>query len=153
MHGDEGLWLLSWNVLVGDSATTEVLRPLVSQRVYSDFAPNFFIDLFFGHHPVSEGPFRSHPQLPHLAYRHTGLIEAYRAEVSGSSKLGSELLFEYVGQQWLANHQGASWYGDHRPGFAGYWAFEAAAVAKLASIDDSALVDHPFYPHDLAHSG
>lgn len=33
----------------------------------------------------------------------------------------------------------------------GYWCFEAAAVAKMLDIDDSALKDHPHYPYDMRH--
>ena len=33
----------------------------------------------------------------------------------------------------------------------GYWCFEAAGVAKMLDIDDSALKDHPHYPYDLVH--
>lgn len=35
--------------------------------------------------------------------------------------------------------------------FRGYWSFLAGAVAKLLSIDDSALKDHPDYPYDLVN--
>lgn len=37
---------------------------------------------------------------------------------------------------------------DH---YHGYWCFEAAAVAKMFDIDDSALEGHPHYPYDLRH--
>lgn len=38
--------------------------------------------------------------------------------------------------------------GDY---YRGYWCFEAAAVAKMLDIDDSALKDHRHYPYDLRH--
>ena len=43
------------------------------------------------------------------------------------------------------------WYGLHKKDpsniYPGYWRFEAAAVAKILGIDDSALNDNPFYPY------
>ena len=33
--------------------------------------------------------------------------------------------------------------------YRGYWSFEAAAVAKIYSLDDSDFKDHPYYPSDL----
>lgn len=51
----------------------------------------------------------------------------------------------------------ASWHDGHldarRGGkgtYVGYWAIEAAAVALLLQMDDSAFRDHPLYPKDLA---
>ncbi len=33
--------------------------------------------------------------------------------------------------------------------YRGYWSFEAAAVVKIYSLDDSSFKDHPYYPSDL----
>lgn len=35
--------------------------------------------------------------------------------------------------------------------FTGYWCFLGAAVAKMLTIDDSPLKEHPDYPYDLVH--
>jgi hypothetical protein len=47
-----------------------------------------------------------------------------------------------------------AWVDNHKSKFDiyfGYWCFEAAGVAKMLDIDDSALKDHPHYPYDLVH--
>ena len=36
-------------------------------------------------------------------------------------------------------------------GYAGYWCFEAALVAKVFNIDDSGFKDHKYYPAALMH--
>jgi len=33
----------------------------------------------------------------------------------------------------------------------GYWCWEAALIVKLYGIDDSAFIDHQYYPKDLVH--
>ncbi len=44
---------------------------------------------------------------------------------------------------WHDNHKGAE------GAYFGYWCFEAALVAMLWNIDDSAFAEHPHYPVDL----
>lgn len=152
VHSDAGLALVSWNVLVGNEETTEILRPLTGKRVYTDHRPNLFVDLFFGADTVSTGAFRTHAKVPSLALRHVGLAEAYEAQAAGERALAAQLLYDYVHAQWLPNHEGAFELTNHNEaGFIGYWAYEAAAVAKVAGIDDSSLKGHRHYPYDLAH--
>ena len=43
------------------------------------------------------------------------------------------------------------WHKNKHDIYFGYWCFEAAGVAKMLNIDDSALKDHPHYPYDLVH--
>ena len=46
--------------------------------------------------------------------------------------------------------RGSALYGtDKSEAYVGYWSFEAALVATLWGIDDSAFADHPHYPVDL----
>jgi len=52
--------------------------------------------------------------------------------------------------QWYEAFEQAPWHDSHLDGesYFGYWAFEAAAVAYLYGLDDSA-VEHMVFPRDL----
>lgn len=59
------------------------------------------------------------------------------------------LLTKYV-TTWYKRMKRASWHNTHKgEAYCGYWCFEAALVAMLLDIDDSAIVDHIHYPVDL----
>jgi len=68
-------------------------------------------------------------------------------------------LVKFVRQDWYRGHKGQSWWGMHQynndktpfEGFGGYWCWEAAAIARICGVDDSALEGHKYYPYDLAH--
>ena len=47
-----------------------------------------------------------------------------------------------------------SWYESHRNNtskFFGYWSFELAFLVRFLEVDDTAFIDHMYYPRDLAH--
>jgi hypothetical protein len=63
---------------------------------------------------------------------------------------------EYL-KAWYPGMRGAGWYNSHKNqsprgagGYFGYWAFEAAAISYLYSVDDAPFRDHLVYPKDLA---
>ena len=62
-----------------------------------------------------------------------------------------ELLVEYC-NQWYEAFEQAPWHDSHLDGdegsYFGYWAFEAAAVAYLYGLDDSA-VKHMIFPREM----
>lgn len=59
------------------------------------------------------------------------------------------LLAKYV-TTWYKRMKRASWHNTHNgEAYCGYWCFEAALVAMLLDIDDSAIADHIHYPVDL----
>ena len=59
------------------------------------------------------------------------------------------LLANYV-NTWYKRMKRASWHNTHKgEAYCGYWCFEAALVAMLLDIDDSAIADHIHYPVDL----
>lgn len=69
-----------------------------------------------------------------------------------------ELLELFVTKKWYRRQSSCGWWGSHKQDeskflYHGYWAFEAAALAKILSIDDSALKDFKYYPYDLVHQG
>lgn len=64
-------------------------------------------------------------------------------------------LASYLGA-WYSGMADAPWYDSHlaakkngKGAYVGYWAVEAAVVAFLLQLDDSAFRDHPLYPRDL----
>lgn len=58
-------------------------------------------------------------------------------------------------KSWYLSMKAATWHDSHLnltargPGYYGYWAIEAAAVAYVLELDDSAFRDHLVYPKDL----
>lgn len=59
------------------------------------------------------------------------------------------LLTKYV-TTWYKRMKRASWHNTHKgEAYCGYWCFEAALVAMLLDIDDSAIADHIHYPADF----
>lgn len=72
---------------------------------------------------------------------------------SGDVETASDQLTSYVRTHWYRGYQSEAWHGRHLTSrlYSGYWCFEAAALAKQYSLDDSALRDHKYYPWDLAH--
>ena len=64
----------------------------------------------------------------------------------------SEALRSYVSDYWYRSNSDQPWYNSHESnGSHGYWVFEAAAIARIYGIDDSALEGADYYPYDLAH--
>jgi len=75
------------------------------------------------------------------------LNSALRSSAPGNSKA----LKTFV-EAWYPAMRGTPWYESHRssrPIYYGYWCFEAAAAARMRSIDVSELRDHPNFPADL----
>jgi hypothetical protein len=55
---------------------------------------------------------------------------------------------------WYGGMSDTAWHDTHNNKhdiYFGYWCFEAAAVAKMLSIDDRSLEIHPNYPFDARH--
>ena len=78
---------------------------------------------------------------------HRDLARAARAAGRGAAML------RYL-RYWYQRHQGSYWWGFHRrdaPLYFGYWAVEAAAVARRLGMDDAPLRKSRYYPYDLAH--
>ncbi|MDT9645193.1 PoNe immunity protein domain-containing protein [Pseudomonas sp. JV245A] len=77
---------------------------------------------------------------------YTPLIRAIYADQADEAR---ELLVEYC-NQWYEAFEQAPWHDSHLDGesYFGYWAFEAAAVAYLFGLDDSA-VKHMVFPREM----
>jgi hypothetical protein len=79
-----------------------------------------------------------------------GTIRSVIAE--SNSGLQSLKLGKYLEKEWYPGHKGVYWYDNHKSKhdiFFGYWSFEAAAVVKIAGIDDSSFRDNQYYPKDM----
>ncbi|WP_369011743.1 PoNi-like cognate immunity protein [Acetivibrio thermocellus] len=64
----------------------------------------------------------------------------------------SKRLQQYIEKEWIKGHNDLDFKNAHKkPGYVGLWSFEAAALAKILGLDDSALKDNNHYPYDLAH--
>ncbi len=64
----------------------------------------------------------------------------------------SALVKRYLEKEWYQKHRQAYWHDIHKSAhtvFFGYWSFEAAAVVKIAGIDDGSFQDNQYYPKDL----
>ncbi len=61
----------------------------------------------------------------------------------------------YLDKVWYQGHSDAAWHDTHLNTkvncYAGYWAWEAAALAKIRGIDDSTLKNQKYYPYDAVH--
>ena len=71
-----------------------------------------------------------------------------------SVQVSDDLLKDYLEKKWYKIHKECSWYDIHKKSpelYAGYWSFEAGAVAKILGVDDSSLKDEQYYPYDLVH--
>lgn len=65
-----------------------------------------------------------------------------------------EFFEQYVSKIWYRKYRACNFWGSHNKDeyfYRGYWAFEAAAVAKILGIDDSSLKGFKYYPYDLVH--
>jgi hypothetical protein len=75
----------------------------------------------------------------------------YRA-IGSSPAEKPELLQKFL-KSWYKSLKQCYWHECHKGpkggGFFGYWAIEAAGVAKTFAIDDGAFRDMPYYPRDL----
>ena len=69
-----------------------------------------------------------------------------------NNEQASLMLSDYIENKWLKGHADFEWTTAHkRAGYVGLWSFEAAAIAKIFSLDDSKLKEDNHYPYDLVH--
>ena len=80
------------------------------------------------------------------------LKSAVEAQEANNPELASSLVKRYLEKEWYKGHKEAYWYDNHKSKhdtFFGYWSFEAAAIVKIAGIEDSSFQDNEYYPKDL----
>lgn len=80
---------------------------------------------------------------PKMSKRYLPLFEIYREE-NQEKQISS--LKEYL-KSWYRNQQLCAWYGnDKKHNYFGYWAFEAAAIAKIFNINDTSVEKNKYFP-------
>jgi hypothetical protein len=61
----------------------------------------------------------------------------------------------YLDKVWYQGHSDAAWHDTHLNKavncYSGYWAWEAAVIAKIKGIDDTVLKSQKYYPYDAVH--
>jgi hypothetical protein len=61
----------------------------------------------------------------------------------------------YLDKVWYQGHSDAAWHDTHLNKavncYSGYWAWEAAVIAKIKGIDDTVLRSQKYYPYDAVH--
>lgn len=81
---------------------------------------------------------------------------AYACLDAAAEKKSADEMTRFLKAWYPALHE-VGWHASHKGpdggGFFGYWAIEAAGVATVFGIDDSAFRDLPYYPKDLADHG
>ncbi|RXR34828.1 DUF1911 domain-containing protein [Flavobacterium piscinae] len=67
----------------------------------------------------------------------------------------SQDIKNYLDKVWYQGHSDAAWHDTHKNTkvncYSGYWAWEAAAIAKIKGIEDSSLKTQKYYPYDAVH--
>ncbi len=62
---------------------------------------------------------------------------------------------QYLDKKWYQGHSDAAWHNTHLNTkvncFAGYWAWEVAALVKIYGIDDTSLQNQKYYPYRAVH--
>jgi hypothetical protein len=102
------------------------------------------LDRVARHFGDTKRPVSEHSKFPKM-------YDALATVIDAPSEKQPELLKKYVAG-WYKSMKPATWYDNHKAAvgaYYGYWCFEAALVAMLWNIDDSALAQHENYPYDL----
>ncbi len=86
---------------------------------------------------------------PEECTRHLPYSKTFKIFKAGDDER-AEAVANYLDDWFHASRREPYYNSEKRPSFAGYWAYEAAAITFLLDIDDSAYRDAAFYPKDLA---
>lgn len=145
IHYLDDLDIISVGILLDiDAETMAPFIENIKQVDYQDYLMDFLIRYYRPDWPQHEEIRFKRP------YAHAkAIIEAENQEKA----LGA--LRNYVFSKWYPGSNDAPWYNSHKsknPAFhAGYWSFEAGAIAKILNLDDSSLEGQQYYPYDMVH--
>ncbi len=70
------------------------------------------------------------------------------------AKEAAVIIKRHLDTNWYKSFKDAYWYNDHKSAndaYFGYWSFEAAALVRIMTIDDSDLKKNTYYPYDIVH--
>jgi len=119
----------------------------ISERYIEEGYKDFILD------SLVHAQYPSHPIAKELQFPKETYIQKLSAMLKASSKQEAEL----IAKDTLENHFYTKQtlqadYGNHKTEFyAGYWAWEVAAVVKVMGLDDSTFKDNSYYPYDMVH--
>ena len=141
------LWMLSLGILLEvDNENLKRLACVIEKQKIEDALIDFLLkacDIGW-YHNTSEYE-RKNP------YAKTAEIIQMALHDKDREK-ASKRLQQYIEKEWIKGHNDLDFKNAHKePGYVGLWSFEAAALAKILGLDDSALKDNNHYPYDLAH--
>jgi len=141
----ELMWVFSLGVLLNAPAEDfEALHNKLKDEEYNDF----LIDYLFEHIVKTEINIDSELM---FASPYEYLISAIHTD---SKEDATVIIKTYVQKIWYQGHSDAGWHNSHKKkdGFYhGYWSFEAAAIAKILSVNDTGWENMQYYPYDLVH--
>ncbi|CAD0001367.1 PoNe immunity protein domain-containing protein [Flavobacterium salmonis] len=75
-----------------------------------------------------------------------------KAAKESNKDVSSKLVNQFLEKDYY--HKDMNSYNSHKSKaniYSGYWSFEAAAVVKILSLDDSSFANNQYYPKDLVH--
>jgi len=133
---DQMLWLVSLGILCDVSSEefsriTEILKRDNVHDVLLDTLIKFKQSNWLG---SSNNYIQKHP------YAHTQNI----SDLEGIQK--------YLNEDWYKGHSDAAWHNSHQSKqnkhFAGYWAWEAAAIVKIKRVNTESLEEQKYLPFD-----
>ena len=141
------LWMLSLGILLEvDKQDLKRLACVIEKQKKEDALMDFLLkacDIGWNHNTSEyerKNPYAKTAEIIQMALHDKNREKA------------SKRLQQYIEKEWIKGHNDLDFKNAHKePGYVGLWSFEAAALAKILGLDDSALKDNNHYPYDLAH--
>lgn len=138
--------LVSLGVLLGDASAVREVAAWVERYRHQDMLFEYLIE------PAISDPDHDVGEYFHVQPYDPLLDAVFTAETPAEAQA---FMQQYL-DGWYKSFEGLPWHDGHLvvtdeySVYEGYWAFEAAAVAVLAGIDDTPFRDHLVYPKELA---
>jgi hypothetical protein len=119
----------------------------ISKRYVEEGYEDFILDSLV-HSQYSEHPIGKDLQFPNETY-----IRKLTAMLKADSKQEAETIAnDILEHDFYTEETLQSEYESHKTEFyAGYWAWEVAALVKILGLDDSSFKNNSYYPYDMVH--
>jgi len=136
--------ILSMGILLNISK--EVFKKISERYVaegYEDFVLDSLVHFKYQEHPISNTL-----QFPDETY-----IQRLSLIIKSTSKQEAEAIVkDTLEHHFYTRETLQAAYESHKTEFyAGYWAWELAALVKVMGLDDSSFKDNPYYPCNMVH--
>lgn len=138
----EVIWLLSIGYLLNKKESFEKLVAILEKRGINDYLIRFLVLSYLSNHDLKRND----------NFIHKKPYENLRQVIESKEPIIP--LKRYLEKQWYIGHSDMGWYDTHKTDnhtYMGYWSFEAGAIVKALNIDDSLIINTPYYPYDLVH--